>query len=734
MTGFVPPDRPSSGLSPRGGADFQAEGNPVDAMPPASGVLAEQEGMILQRGGEELRLQKLGDRFTFRPTADAPAEITLEDWVQQLDVESLRPVPGVDLIEVKTAAGQADAGIDRARAHRYVAFASHVYQLAQNPQTRVYLTDELTVQFANSVTTEAMGAIALELGLKPAQPVVGIPQTYVFEVTPQARANPIKLANQLMRRPDVLLAEPNIVIRAQQLYRPQEPEYPRQWYLQTQGSSQIAPTAHISVEPAWDVTRGSRAVVVAVTDDGFDLNHPDFQGPGKIVQPRDFKLQTNLPLPEASHENHGTACAGVAIAEENQFGIVGVAPGCSLMPLRTTGFLDDQAIESLFDWALQKGAAVVSCSWGASAAYFPLSLRQRAAINRAATQGRGGKGCVVVFAAGNANRPISGTVNEQGWVNNVLRGNTQWLNGFAVHPDVIAVAASTSLDKKAAYSNWGDAISVTAPSNNAPPGMWLPQTGYTYTGPQIRAALPGVGVFTTDRLGAAGYDPGSFTNTFGGTSSACPVVAGVAALVLSVNPDLTAREVKQILQETADKIVDPDPDPQLGLRFGTYDASGHSKWFGYGKVNAARAVEAARRRLSAAIAPSEWQSLSNTTPVAIPDDTPRGATSILQVQGDSRGERADRPLRDLRITVDVEHSYLGDLEIMLLPPQGDPILLQSRTLGRRTRLQTTYTLQTTPLLRTVLNRSARGVWQLRLVDCAPQHVGRLLSWQLNLGF
>jgi len=94
----------------------------------------------------------------------------------------------------------------------------------------------------------------------------------------------------------------------------------------------------------------------------------------------------------------------------------------------------------------------------------------------------------------------------------------------------------------------------------------------------------------------------------------------------------------------------------------------------------------------------------------------------------------DSLLRDLRITVDVEHSYLGDLEITLLPPQGEPILLQSRTLGRRTRLQTTYTLQTTPLLRTVLNHSAQGVWQLRLVDCAPQHVGRLLSWQIALGF
>ncbi len=95
-------------------------------------------------------------------------------------------------------------------------------------------------------------------------------------------------------------------------------------------------------------------------------------------------------------------------------------------------------------------------------------------------------------------------------------------------------------------------------------------------------------MLTTDRVGAAGYDASNFTDNFGGTSSATPVVAGVAALVLSANPDLTAQQVKRILQETADKIIDSDPDPQLGLRKGTYDGNGHCQWFGYGKVNAAR--------------------------------------------------------------------------------------------------------------------------------------------------
>jgi len=87
-----------------------------------------------------------------------------------------------------------------------------------------------------------------------------------------------------------------------------------------------------------------------------------------------------LPLPAKEQDKHGTAVAGVAVAEENGSGVVGVAPGCALMPIRTTGFLDDEAVEEIFHWAVDQGAAVICCSWGASAVRFPLSLRQRAAL------------------------------------------------------------------------------------------------------------------------------------------------------------------------------------------------------------------------------------------------------------------------------------------------------------------------------------------------------------------
>ncbi|MDX2215972.1 MAG: S8 family serine peptidase [Oculatellaceae cyanobacterium bins.114] len=715
---------------------------PPNSSGAGQGVAPENEGIILQRGGEELALEKVGDRFTVRLIEGRNSQAL----AQQVGARGVQLIESVQLVEFQVDPARLDQGMQLARTSADVVFASHVYRLQNSPSTLVYLTDQVTVQFAGQVNTASVEAIANPLGLQRAQPVIGIPQTFVFELTDRARSNPIKLANQLMRRPEVLTAEPNVAVKTQSLYRPRDPEYPKQWYLHHSGGSELATNSHISVEAAWDITRGVRSIIVAITDDGFDLNHPDFQGKDKIVAPRDLKQGGNTPFPDDANENHGTACAGLAIAEENNVGIVGVAPGCAFMPIRTTGFLDDEAIEGIFNWAIQNGAAVISCSWGSSLTYYPLSLRQRAVITRAATQGRNGKGCVVVFAAGNSNRPVNGTVNEQGWTNDVLRGSTSWLSGFAVHPDVIAVAASTSLNKKAAYSNWGSNISIAAPSNNAPPGVYLQDVGYTHTGPQIRSALPGKGVYSSDRTGAAGYTPSNFTADFGGTSSACPIIAGVAALVLSINPNLTAKDVKQILQDSADKIVDPDPDPQLGFRRGTYDANGHSQWFGYGKVNAFKAVQMAQRRLTpptptpkpptpTPVTPTPTPTPAvvtrriqqqNNNPFNIPDFNPQGISSLISINDASR-------IKDLQVNVDIEHSFLGDLEISLISPQGVTVLLQSRILGRQTRLQKTYSPQTTPFLGRLINQPAAGRWQLQIIDFAQLNTGRLKSWQLNIG-
>lgn len=682
----------------------------------------EDMGLILQRGGKRLTLEKMPNRFSLRLQPQGMAT----DWRSRVPIQYYQTMPQTNLEEVVVKTEELDTVMETLRRSDSIAFASHVYKPIKDPAMLIYLTSQITIQFKESTDEATKKAIASDYGLRQLNRVETLANTFVYEVTDDATENPLKITNRLTKNPEVLQAEPNIVVPTQKYYRPKDSLYDKQWYLNNSGGYNLAADSHISVEGAWDLTRGNRSIVVAIADDSIDLDHPDFQGLGKIVAPFDLKDRDRLPMPEAPTDNHGTACAGIAVAEENGEGVVGVAPGCALMAIRTSGYLDDGSVEEIFDWAMDNGAAVISCSWGPSAIYFPLSLRQNAVITKAATRGRNGKGCVVLFAAGNANRPVDGIVDEKGWPNNLIQGETKWLGGFTVHPDVITVAACTSLNKKSVYSNWGTGISVCAPSNNAPPGIWMPETGYIGTPPEIRDSIAGLGIFTTDRMGAAGYERGDFTGYFGGTSSATPVVAGVAALMLSVNPDLRSREVREIIQETTDKIVDPDPDPQLGTMLGNYDANGHSQWFGFGKVNAYKAVLAAQQRRSPLQEPSKRIRAENNNSMAIPDFDPDGVTSVISISDPGL-------VRDIEVRVEIDHTYLGDVDVHLIAPNGEKVLLQARTLGRDTALKTTYSLQTTPQLRRFLNLSVIGNWQLVIIDRARFDKGTLKGWQLILG-
>ncbi|MDV3353152.1 peptidase S8 [Leptolyngbyaceae cyanobacterium CCMR0082] len=690
------------------------------------GVSPEQAGVILQRGGEELLLYKVHNWLTIRIETLEEQSSLLEHLKQEWRPLAVKSVARGQLIALKVHRQQLENALQMARQLDSIRFASHVYELAASPKTHIYLLDQLTVQFTTEFPLRTIDELARELGLIREKGLDGTERTYIFRVTKAAAENPIKLANRLMRNAQVLVAEPNVVVSTAPLYRPKDSLYSEQWHLQHQGGRGLASKSHIDAEKAWDITRGSRSVVIAVTDDAFDLNHPDLQGMGKLVAPSDLKHRDGLPMPSQAHENHGTAVAGLAVAEETGSGVVGVAPGCSFMPIQTTGYLDDESIEQLFEGAVSRGASVISCSWSPAAVYFPLSLRQRNAINRAATKGRNGKGCVVLFSAGNANRPLNGKVRELGWPKNALRGVTQWLGGFAMHPDVITVSASTSLNQKAVYSNWGKHVSVAAPSNNGPPSMALPDVGQVETGPLVNGSFAGLGMTTADRTGRTGYSRTSYTSSFGGTSSACPVVAGVVGLMLSANPDLDAGEVKQILQDTADKIEDKTPDPQLGLAYGSYDNRGHSLWFGYGKVNAYKAVKAAQDRHLAHRRLSKVIERTSAVTLTIPADR-----TAMQKAGITINQRGT--LQDIQIYVEIRHGFLGDLSIAVMSPPGKSVLLQGRTLGRQTQLRKTYTFENTPALSLLMNAGIHGRWQLKILDHSETHQGQLLQWSLKLG-
>ena len=329
---------------------------------------------------------------------------------------------------------------------------------------------------------------------------------------------------------------------------------------------------------------------------------------------------------------------------------------------------------------------------------------------------------MILFAAGNSNRPVNDTVNEQGWPNNILSGPTAWLDGFAANEFVMAISACTSLNTKSAYSSWGNEISVCAPSNNGHPNL-----GNTLTYPQIRGSFPGRGIVTTDRVGVNGYSQSDYTGDFGGTSSACPLVAGVAALVISANPDLTGLEVREILEQTADKITDPSTDPQLGLSLGTYDENGHSQWFGFGKVNAFQAVQEAIRRKNGTIPPTETNTLSRSSApnLSIPDNATAGIEDTISIEESGI-------LTGIEVAIDISHTYIGDLVVRLVSPRGSNIILHNRNGGSANNLVQTYTMSTLSGLAVVLEEEIQGNWRLRIQDLAGADVGQLNRWDLTL--
>jgi subtilisin family serine protease len=378
----------------------------------------------------------------------------------------------------------------------------------------------------------------------------------------------------------VTVAEPDLVTtkRTQALALDQDELLARQWHLRNTGTHNgvslgFAAGADARVVAAWNVLDdfGSSDVTVGIIDDGFDLSHPDLVN--KAVSPWDFARNSSdvspQPNPVAPEQGdwHGTACAGVAVGKARGGQIIGAAPNARFIPIRMTRELSPVHVAQWFDYMTDKGAWVVSCSWGAEAAVYPLPQRVADAIARCARDGRQGRGCVVVFAAGNSGKNVNDPPNFQ--------------NGFATHPDVVVVAASTSRDTHADYSNFGNEISVCAPSGGL--GGWNIITS------DVRGTY-------TDSDGverSSGYADGDYNVNFTGTSSACPLVAGVAALVLSANPWLTSAEVREILKSTARKIGPA----------GDY-ANGHSVRFGHGCIDADGAVQEAIRRGSHGLATS----------------------------------------------------------------------------------------------------------------------------------
>ncbi|MCA0236682.1 MAG: S8 family serine peptidase [Bacteroidetes bacterium] len=460
-----------------------------------------------------------------------------------------------------------DKKLDALREKPEVSVGTHVWYVNDEDDAAFVPTGYLYVEFKAGSAEEKQRAILDEFALNIRE-MVG-PDAYRVNTTPES-PNPIKCAMLLQKKRIVAVAEPEFVTKpaTNDFNLPNGKFIASQWHLENTGSqipiidipNAVYGTAHFrrgadaKVKEAWTYmgSLGSSSIKIAVIDTGFSTDHPQLRGDGSKIR-NTFNAATRSadvsPWFQASDGSrgvfsHGTSCAAVALGAWDALGVLGAAPNSRFIPIKLD-VLSDDAIVKAFEHALLNGADIISCSLGFPKPV-PLSTWVFNTIRKVASQGRGGKGTPIFIAAGNAN-PASNNQPRQ-------------VSDFAAHPDVLCITASNSLDEASSYSFYGANAFMSAPTNGN----------------------NGVGITTATVVTSDGQTlQNTYTSGFGGTSSAAPLSAGICALLLSANPNLSVEQIRSIFKQTTDKIA------------GGYDASGRSPYLGYGRVNALKAVKMA---------------------------------------------------------------------------------------------------------------------------------------------
>jgi subtilisin family serine protease len=384
-----------------------------------------------------------------------------------------------------------------------------------------------------------------------------MPLWFVVSVTSTSNYNAMELSNIFYESGLFRSTEPDFMVENLSACV-NDTYFNDQWGLKNSGQSDGMVGIDIKACDAWQISTGTN-VVVAVLDEGIELNHPDL---ATNIYPQSYDTESGTS-PSKVFDGHGTACAGIIGAvKNNNVGVAGVAPNCKLMSISNSLYLSTlskQQFANGINWAWKNGADVISNSWGHSVLAGELINN---AIDSAIIRGRNAKGTIVVFSSGNSSDScVSYPANLS---------------------NVIAVGAINRDGKRANFSDYGNTLDIVA---------------------------PGVSISTTDRQGRKGYNfetiidthaaytdysNRDYTGKFGGTSAACPHVAGVAALVLSINPDLTGQQVRNIIESTAQKIRQGTGTEYYNYQTTTGRPNGTwNNEMGYGLVNAHAAVRKA---------------------------------------------------------------------------------------------------------------------------------------------
>ncbi len=448
---------------------------------------------------------------------------------------------------------------------------------------------------------------------------------------------------------------------------------------------------------AWAINKGE-SVRVAVIDDGIEITHSDLIQNVAAFSSFDYTRTTPsaYPLPCLSDDTHGTSVAGIIAARDtNGIGTAGVAPRVQLAAFNALASGKDHDIAD----ALNRDQALTGIyhnSWGSSddGLLHGADTQYLEAIYRGVRYGRNGKGSIYVFPAGNG-----GCIYQVG--NNCVEENSNF-DAYVNNPAVLAICAVDDQGKQPYYGERGANILVCAPSSN-----YSDQNAVTTLSVQ-----------------------NGTRNDFGGTSASTPMVSGVVALMLSANNNLTWRDVRIILAQTARKndISDTAWVRSTNLNF--------NDKYGFGVVDALAAVNQAKT----------WTSVGGSNSMKTCDiGTQTVNLTIPDLQSKSTTFNVNCPaitaIEFIEISFTYENipgaaTYSGDLKIELTSPIGTLSELATPRVckldgGSNTTECGDFNNWTFGSVRH-LDEKASGVWTLKVSDKLAQGSGNWKSWGMRI--
>lgn len=409
--------------------------------------------------------------------------------------------------------------LKRLEGNSKVVSTSPYFSSEKDRSERLGISNLLMVKLKDESGEKDLVKLASELKVE----IVGrnrfMPMWYTLSVDKNSAGNAMEVANMLYESKRFVTAEPDLLVD-DLTNCVTDPLFVDQWGHDNTTTNPGTAGIDINACSGWaNWGYGSSAINIAVLDHGFEQNHPDLMA-NNVGTGWNTTTGTSPALVSGSH---GTACAGIVAADQNNgLGVSGVAPDCGIISISHPLFISPTASQELADglnWAWQNGADVISNSWGH---VLLTSTLIDDAIDNCLNNGRGGLGTVVCFAAGNANGAVIYPANS--------------------NPLIMCVGAMSPCGERKNPSScdletwWGSCF-----------------------GNEVDVVAPGVLVPTTDRQGSAGYNTasgtaGDYAPTFNGTSAATPHVAGLAGLILSLNPCMTQLQVCNVIERTAQPI------------------------------------------------------------------------------------------------------------------------------------------------------------------------------------